>query len=191
MIMRCAARPPRFLATLGMTFALLLSACSFFSRTKNTIYSIEPVAGTVVSARGTPVGIESVELPPGFDRRDIVVRQANQQLDVRGTQLWSASLQPLVMHALAFDIAKRLPEGMVILPGQAKPASMRPIDVVFEEIAAGPGNNVNVDTRWTLGGVTHHERIAVPIESLDSSRVADGMSRALGELADRIAASLR
>jgi uncharacterized lipoprotein YmbA len=156
-------------------------------RTKNTIYSIETVPGTVVNVLGAPVGIDSIELPPGFDRREIVVRQANQQLDVRGTQLWSASLQPLVLHTLAFDLAGRLPAGMVILPGQSKPAAMRSIDVVFEQIAAGPGNNITLDARWTLAGAAHREQITVPIDSLDSAMIAEGMGRAIGELSDRMA----
>ena len=87
---------------------------------------------------GTPITIETIELPPGFDRKDVVVRKANNQLDVRGTQQWSANLGPLVLHTLAFDLADRLPAGMVVLPGAAKPAAMRSIDVTFEELAAGP-----------------------------------------------------
>jgi uncharacterized lipoprotein YmbA len=104
---------------------LLLTGCSFFSRTKNDIYSLDRIPGTPSASRGTPIGIESVELPPGFDRREIVVRKADHQLEVRSNQLWSAGLQTAVLHTLAFDLASRLPEGMVILPGQVKPPAMR------------------------------------------------------------------
>ena len=168
---------------------LLLSGCSFFSRTKNNIYSIDRIPGTPVAMRGAPLGIESLELPPGVDRREIVVRKAGQLLDVRSNELWSADLKPLVLHTLAFDLASRLPEGMVILPGETKPAAMRPIDVVFEQLAAGPDQKVVLDARWKLDNVTHHESIAVDIPSLDSKNVATGMSQALAQLADRIAAS--
>jgi uncharacterized lipoprotein YmbA len=168
---------------------LLLSGCSFFSRTKNNIYSLDRIPGTAVAMRGTPLGIESLELPPGVDRREIVVRKADQKLDVRANELWSADLKPLVLHTLAFDLASRLPEGMVILPGETKPAAMRPIDVVFEQLAAGPDPKFVLDARWTLDNVTHHESIAVDIPSLDSKNVATGMSQALAQLADRIAAS--
>ena len=169
---------------------LLLSGCSFFSRTKNDIYSLDRIAGAPVAARGTPIGIESVELPPGLDRREIVVRKADHQLEVRSNELWSAGLQTAVLHTLAFDLASRLPEGMVILPGQVKPAAMRSIDVVFEELAAGPEQKVILDARWKLGDVTHHETIAVDVPSLDSKNVATGMSQAIAALADRIAAAL-
>jgi len=168
---------------------LLLSGCSFFSRTKNDIYSLDRIPGASLIAQGTPIGIESLELPPGLDRREIVVRKADHQLEVRPNELWSAGLQTAVLHTLAFDLASRLPEGMVILPGQVKPAAMRSIDVVFEELAAGPEQKVILDARWKLGDVSHHETIAVDVPSPDSRNVATGMSQAIAALADRIAAA--
>ena len=165
----------------------LLASCSFFSRSKSTIYSIEPVPGTVANVRGVPVGIDSVELPPGFDRREVIVRKPDHQLDVRGTDQWSGSLETMVVHTMAFNLASRLPEGMVILPGAPKPAAMRPIDLAFSEIAAGPENKVVLDVRWNG---TNHEHIEVPIASLGSKDIATGMSQALAALADRVVAGL-
>ena len=173
--------------------SLLLASCGFFSRTKNNFYSLERIAPmtAVAAARGVPIAIDSIELPPGFDRKDIVVRKANHQLDVRGTEQWTASLEPLVLHTLAFDLASRLPEGMVILPGQIKPlGAARSISVVFGEFAAGPESNVTLDARWTIENVAHQEHIDVPISSLDSANIADGFSRAVAQLADRMAAQL-
>jgi uncharacterized lipoprotein YmbA len=166
----------------GLLLALLFVSCSFFSRTKSQIYSLDRVPGTVVNLRGTPIAINSIELPPGFDRKEIVVRNANNQLDVRGTQQWSATFSDLVLHTLAFDLADRLPQGMMILPGETTPAAVRAIDIAFEEIAAGPDAKVVLDARW----LTHHEHIEVPISSLDSANVASGVSQAIATLADRI-----
>lgn len=181
-------------ATLALV--IFIAGCGLFSRSKSTFYSLDRIPGTVVAASGAPVGIDSLELPPGFDRRDVVVRQANQQLDVRSTEQWSANLQPLVLHTLAFDLAARLPEGMVILPGAAKPlGAMRTIDVVFEELAAGPENQLVLDARWKISetsgaAIAGHERIAVPLESLASANVAAGTSQALAQLADRLATQI-
>ena len=169
---------------------LLLASCSFFSKSQSKYYSLDripPATAPAASARGTvPVGIDNVELPPGLDRREIVVRKANQQLEIRSAEQWSASFQPLVLHTLAYDLADRMPEGTVILPGASKPATMQPIDVVFEELAAGPSNVVTLDCHWTEGNVAHREHITVDIPSLDSANIASGISRALGMLADRL-----
>jgi uncharacterized lipoprotein YmbA len=181
-----------------VVLSLLLTGCSFFSKSQSKFYSLDriPPAAPPANVRGLPLGIDGVELPPGLDRREIVVRKADHQLDVRANEQWSALLQPLVLHTLAFDLAARLPEGMVILPGESKPpGAMRSIDVVLEELAAGPDTKVILDGRWIVKDpgkpdITHHERIAIDIPSLDSANIATGMSQALGTLADRMAAEL-
>lgn len=174
---------------------LVMSGCSFFSRSKSNFFSLDRFAGPVVNVRGLPVGIDSIELPPGVDRGEIMVRTANDKDDVRSSDQWTATFSQLVLHTLASDLADRLPQGMVVFPGEAKPLAMRSIDLAFEELAAGPDNKVTADAQWVLHekgrpDVAHHERIAIDIPSLDSANVAAGMSRALATLADRIAAGL-
>jgi uncharacterized lipoprotein YmbA len=169
-------------------FALLLAGgCGFFSRTKNTFYSLEPVPGTRMSKGGTPIGIEGLELPPGLDRRDIIVRDANHTVDVRGTNQWTAPLEEMVIHTLAFNLASRLPEGMVVLPGQAKPSAMRSLYITMGELASGPEPVFVLDAQWTVDGRATHERIEVPMASLESAEVVKAMNAALGMFADRIA----
>jgi len=182
-----------------LLLTLLLAGCGFFSKTQSKFYSLDrlPPAAPPVATRGLPVAIDGVELPPGLDRREIVVRLANQQLQVRSNEQWSASLQPLVLHTLAYDVADRLPEGMVILPGATRPSgAVRAIDVVFEDFMAGPDAKVVLDGRWIVRvsgqtDVTHHERISIDIPSLDSPNVASGTSQAVAAFAERIAAGLR
>ena len=104
-----------------------------------------------------------------------------------------AMAPPLSAAVFALNVlfwTVRLPAGMVILPGEAKPAAMRSIDLAFEELAAGPDTKVVLDAHWSVSGVARHERIEVPIASLDSTAIASGMSQALAALADRIVASL-
>jgi uncharacterized lipoprotein YmbA len=177
--------------------ALLLAAgCSFFSKSKSKFFSLDRIPPAAAPAAGTaraPIGIGGIELPPGFDRREIVIRKANHQMEVRASDQWSAGLQDLVLHTLAFDLADRLPEGTVILPGAAQPAAMRSIDVVFEDLSAGPDAKVTLDARWTATApaLAGHEQIVIDIPSLDSANVATGTSQAIAALADRIAAKLR
>ena len=138
-----------------------------------------------------PVGIDALELPPGLDRRGIVLRGADHKVEVRGTNQWTSDLQEMVLHTLAFDLANRLPEGMVVLPGQPKPNAMRPISIAFDDLAAGPDKVFVLDARWTLGDVTHHERITMQLQSVDSPAIVTAMNQALATLADRIALGVR
>lgn len=169
---------------------ILLTSCSFLGKTKDTFFSLSPLPGTVRNVTGTPIGIDGIELPPGIDRREIVLRKTDGQLDVRGTELWAGPLGEMVLHTLAFDLAKRLPEGMMTLPGAATPSAMRPVRIVFEDLAAGADGQFVLDARWTLGGITNHERITVNAKSGTSADIVAAMNEALSTLADRIVAKL-
>jgi uncharacterized lipoprotein YmbA len=172
----------------------LAAGCGILKRPPNQFYSLATVPGTVQQTTGLPLGIDGIELPPGFDRRGIILHDADHKLEVRGTHQWAAPLEEMVIHTLAFDLASRLPAGMVVLPGQAKPAAMRSLYVTFSDLAPGPDNVFVLDARWTLTTTgqpeqSGHERITVPMPSDESPAVVDAMSSALGTLADRIAAA--
>jgi uncharacterized lipoprotein YmbA len=167
---------------------LLIAGCGFLKRPPNQFYSLDtvpPAAPAVAAIGGVPLGIDGIELPPGFDRRGIVVRGADHKFEVRGTHQWASSLEEMVIHTLAFDLAARLPEGMVVLPGQAKPGAMRSLYVTFEDLAPGPDGVFVLDARWTIGEMTGHERITVNT-AMESPAIAAAMSQALGMLADRV-----
>jgi len=175
---------------------LLVAACSFLKKSQPRIFPIDKIAATtpaatVTGTRGTPFAIEGLELPPGIDRREIVVRRADRQLDVRESDLWAAQLQPLMLHTLAVDLASRLPEGMLILPGELRPAAVRSIDVVVEDLAVGPDPHIVLDAHWVEGNVSHREHVAIDVPSLESPNVSTGMSQVIAALADRIASQLR
>ena len=175
-----------------LLLSVMLSGCGFLSRTKSTFYSLDttPFVGASAATTGVPIAIEGIELPPGLDRREIAVRGAGRRLEIRETHQWSGPLEDMIIHTLAFNAARRLPEGMVVLPGQAKPAgAVRPLSITFEELAAGPENRFVLDARWKWGrgGPAGHERIEIPMPSLDSAEVVRAMSAALGQLSDRIA----
>jgi uncharacterized lipoprotein YmbA len=182
----------------AMFLLMFLGGCGLLRPQQKQYFSLDtiPPAAPRVAIAGLPIGVDTVELPPQIDRREIVLRESNGRLNLRGTELWSAPLKAMVVHTLAFDLAGRLPEGMIVLPGQGKPVGVtRSIYVVVEEFGAGPDPVLVLDARWILRnpGVAdsiRHERIDVPIGSLDRAQIASAMSRALATLADRIAAAL-
>jgi uncharacterized lipoprotein YmbA len=181
-----------------LMMVLLFPGCGFFSRPKNQFYSLDTIpvqAPARAIVGGVPVGLDGIELPPGFDRRGIVLRGPDHKFEVRGTHQWASSLEEMVIHTLAFDLASRLPEGMVILPGHAKPAAMRSLFVTFEDLAPGPDNVFVLDARWSITEtgaqeLTKHERITIPLTSMESPAIAAAMSQALAALAERIVAAM-
>ena len=192
-------------AVAALLAVVLLAGCGLMRRPEIHHYSLEVIApaapaaaapGPPSAVAAPPVGLAAIVLPPGLDRQEVAVRRNDGRLDVRGTELWAAPLETLVLHTLAFDLAGRLPEGAVVLPGQTQPTGgLRSLDVAFEELAAGPEPVLVLDARWTLrtpgaADLARRERIAEPLASLDSAEIAAGTSRALAELADRLAPEL-
>ena len=177
---------------------LLVTACGFFSKSAPPkLYALDRIgpaaAAPAASVRALPIGIDAVELPPGVDRKEVVVRQPDHRLEVRGGEQWSAPFKDLVLHTLAFDLAARLPVGTVIVPGETKPAAMRSIDVAFEELAANADRSVVADARWVVHepgrpDIAHRDRIVANVASLDGPQIATGLSQVLAGLADRMAA---
>ena len=177
---------------LVLMVVMLTCGCGILKRVPNQFYTLDTIpVETRVARTGAPVGLDTIELPPGIDRRGIVLSDKDNKLEVRGTHQWASPLEEMVLHTLAFDLANRLPDGLIVLPGQPRPSGARSLAVTFEDLAAGPENVFVLDARWTLGeGPTHHERITVPLQSTETPAVVTGMSQALGMLADRIAAGM-
>lgn len=163
----------------------VLASCSFFSKTKSTIYSLDvesPGDEHVIPTLATPIALGSVELPPGLDRREIVVRKGDHQLDIRANDLWPSNLQPLVVHVLAFDLARCVPNGMVVLPGESVRPGTRTIDVVIEDFTADPEGTVTLQARWN----GHPDGVIIHTGFTDSAHVAKAMSDALALFAQRM-----
>ncbi len=184
-------------AALPLFLALFAAGCGLLKPQQKAHYALRtvPPAAAAPAVAGPPIGIGAVELPPGIDRREIVIRERDQRLELRGRDLWASPLEAMVVHTLAFDLADRLPEGMVVLPGSLKPGgAMRSLYVIVETFEAGPESALVLDARWSIGPATpastRRERIEVPLESLESGAIAEGMSRVLGILADRVVAQL-
>lgn len=177
---------------------VLVSGCGFFGRSKNKFYSLDtipPQPAAVASIGGTPLGVDGIELPPGIDRREVVTLGENHTVNISGSNLWASPLEEMVIHTVAFNLAGRLPEGMVILPGQAKPTAMRALYVTFEELSAGPNGEFVLDARWVVTApgtpeLAGRDRVTIAGAGKDPAQVVAAMSNALAQLADRIVAKL-
>ena len=88
--------PACALGVLCAFLTLASSGCSFLSSKPSRFYSLDRIPTQTPASRvaGLPIGIDVV-LPPGVDRKEVVVRQADHRLEIRGREQWTATLQPL------------------------------------------------------------------------------------------------
>lgn len=177
---------------------LMLASCGSSPTTR--FFALEPVAGRSPGAAPAlaPVGVDDVHLPALLDRLDIVRQGSQGRVLISDRDKWGAPLDEMTRRVLAQDLASRLPPGSVVLPGAAQGQLQKAAIVIDAQEFDGDGaGNVVLEADWTLltgsprKAVLHrHERIeAATAAGFDAQPQA--MSRALGLLADRIAAALQ
>ena len=181
-----------------MMVAAVLTACP--SSPAIQYYTLNSIAPTVAADGHTSysVWIATVIVPKTLDRTQLVRRASANRLDVSENNRWAAPLDDMVRRVLSQDLASRLPEGMVIQPGEPLPsARLRRISVDLSTFESDLEGHVVLNAQWTLvsgdnGAVQlrRDEHIVINAGSGIPDAVSAGMSRALAILADRIAAAL-
>ncbi|MGH6957257.1 MAG: PqiC family protein, partial [Caulobacteraceae bacterium] len=122
---------------------------------------------------------------------------APDRLNLADQDQWGAPLGQLIRRALAQDLQARLAPGTLILPGAPRPAGARALVVNVIEFQPGTDGRVRLQASWTLMA----GKPLAAVLTRDASLVSEGpttggqsqaaaMSALLGELSDRIAASL-
>jgi uncharacterized protein len=179
----------------------LLAGCSGSPPTQ--FYTLDPVSAAVPAPTSTPtrshrpIVIGQVQLPPTLDRLSLVTRTGPDQLAVSDENRWAAPLDDIVRRTLAADLAARLPPGSVLAPGDPVPSSgARTLTVDVQDFIPDQ-RHVTLNARWTLLAgtpprpvLTKREMIDMTAASPTTAAEVAAMSRALGTLADRIAAHL-
>jgi uncharacterized lipoprotein YmbA len=158
-----------------------------------TLHSIPPDT-SVHGAAGTPVRVGAVHIPAMLDRPQLVAERSDDRLDIREERRWGAPLDEMARRVLSENLAARLPGGMVLDATSPAAADARNIVVDIREFEPDPHDRVILDGSWAVGGggsqppqAPHDVHIETPAGT-DSQ--ANAMSRALGQLADDIAAAL-
>ncbi len=174
---------------------LLLTACAASPPTR--YYTLDRVPGTAVTPTDrTPVRLDRVTIPAELDRRELVLHVGPDRLRITGQDRWAAPLDDLMLRTLSADLAARLPPGVVADPRE--PLGTAPRRLLYVQIGrlyADEHCAVELAAAWTLetpNAASHRasEVLSVPPQGECPGAAPAGIDRALGELADRIAAAL-
>jgi uncharacterized lipoprotein YmbA len=176
------------------TALLLLTACS---SAPTHFYRLEAKAPeTVASYRPTLVRVTSVTVPRLLDRDQIVRTTGSEQVELGAFDHWAAPLDALIEQSLTQDLVLRLPEGSVIPANAATSAPVLTIAVDMLRFDGDAAGHITLDAFWSAAadptnpGTSHHEHIELDTGNGTYAGIADGMSKAVGLLADHIAEQL-
>lgn len=186
----------RVRARLCATIApLVLAACG--SSPATHFYTLDPMppGRPRAALAGSLIQVGQVILPPDLDRLSIVTRAGPDRLAVSGEDRWAAPLDGMVQRVLAADLAARLPQGQVLAPGDpAPPGGVRTVALNVRRFDSDAAGQVVLDAGWALLSGTPpapvrrgHEVVTVQAAAAAAGPEAAAMSRALADLADRIA----
>jgi uncharacterized lipoprotein YmbA len=173
--------------------ALALCACH---SAPTRIYDINPAPPLtrVDNYQSPPLRIDTVDVPPGWDRIEILTPKAGGELEIDDFDRWSAPLTQVIRQVLSADLDARLPSGAVIYPHLPKPGSALGINVDILDFVIGSSQS-SMSASWVItpaaGTQAARRNVATlnnPGAATDAAAVARAWSELIGQLADRIAA---
>ena len=178
-----------------LVLVLAIAGCGSSPRTQFYTLDAVPAEGAITVASGTNrVEVGHVGLPATLDRQSMVRQGSGDHLVISDQDRWAAPLDELTRRALTGDLRDRLPPGTVLAPGDPTPPGTRTLVLNVARFMPDASGHVTLTADWSWqapgkSAVPRHEAIHVTTHGQGGEAVADAMSRALGELADRIASA--
>jgi uncharacterized lipoprotein YmbA len=187
-----------------VALGLGLAACGHSDQTRfftlDPIAPAQPIAATSVEP---PIRLRRVTIPPALDRVELTREISPGEVKVSDVEHWAAPLGQTAVQVLAEDLAARLPAGALIPPPAPLPPGGLDVDVDILAFNVAGGQAV-MQASWseiarpsaaTNGSPampqssTRLVELTAPVDASGGLAEAQGLSRLLGQLADRIASS--
>lgn len=181
--------------------AVALAGCGTSPPTR--FYTLEPIGpstGTALSRIASPpLQVRAVNVPPAWDRIELLREIGPGQVQVREFDQWAAPLGRSAQQALTENLAARLPAGAVLFSQVARSAEAvtgteLTVDILSLRI---DGRTASMQVGWAVRSLPAAgwrralpATLEVPMTGESGEATAQALSRLLGRLADLIVADL-
>lgn len=178
--------------TIALLLAFGLTGCA--ANLPMTYLVLSPTAGPVYADAGPDVAVGRVSMPSVLDRSFLMTGHGENVLNINYNAQWAAPLAGMAQTILARDLAARLPDHRVLMPGDTIPSNASVVSV--NVITFLPYlDHVVLEADWSAADATgktgQGDRVVITTPSSSSPQAqAQSMSVALGQLADKIAEEL-
>jgi uncharacterized lipoprotein YmbA len=132
-----------------------------------------------------------------LDRPEVVTQILPNRLSIDESDRWGVPLAQLMRRTLAQDLTSRLPPGVFIFPDAPAPPDTRMLVVTVLDAETDASGTGTLQAAWTLQSgqparatLTQQATLKAALENRGAAAQAAALSRILGALADRIAASV-
>jgi hypothetical protein len=183
-------------AILCLPLALLLAACAGKPTTYLTLSGV-PAHDRSAIAGGPPLAVSHIQIPPSIDRTQLTTATGPGSLHVAGKVSWAGPLAGMIQIVLARDLAARLPDMTVLMPGDpVPPGGVREVRVTIQNFMPDQSGAVSLDADWSVmaadgQAILRHGRFHDALPGAPQPGAEAGtMSTAIARLADVIAHGL-
>lgn len=187
----------RAAAGLACVLAMTLAGCAHSVPTRYVTLNPLPADAPLATAPTAPVQLTAVHIPAVLDRLEVVSLAAPNRLTIDETDRWGAPLAQMMRGTLAQDLLTRLPAGSFVVPDAPAPPGTRKLVVTVLDATADANGTLTLQAEWTLLAAQQDQAplrqqltLNEKIDGHDALAQAAALSRVLGDLADRIAASV-
>ncbi len=180
-------------------FPLLSAGCASSPPIRYYTLTEVPATSRLTAPENTvPVRLDRVTLPAELDRFQLVRRVDATRLQIVENDRWAAPLEDTIRRVLSDDLADRLPPALVASPFEPAVGEKRQsLSVDIEEFYGDAACAVTLRAAWVLkqpdsqsSRGTEEARIPGGSDCSGPGAIPPAMSRALGQISDRIAAAI-
>jgi len=192
-----SGRAPVAVKASPLLIVLIAAGCGHSPPVRYVTLSAEPSVASPATTHMQPVQLTAVHIPAELDRPELVTQTSANQLAIHETDRWGAPLGQLMRRTLAQDLLTRLPAGSFVLPDAPAAPDTRKLVVTVLNAEAGANGALALQASWTLlsgqpshAVLTQQVSLTSDMSGSDATAQAAALSRLLGQLADRISASI-
>jgi uncharacterized protein len=193
-----------FVAAACVAFSLL--GCGTFSAkpdpsrffTLSALPPLAPEAAKSPAESGISLGIGPVTLPGYLDRQEIVIRVAQNQINLAENDLWAEPLEENFSRVLSQNVAAILRADRVnAYPWAIDKKPVYQVEVEVLRFEANTAQEVQLSARWTVrnsgkkDSLRYREtRLSRPAKARSTDASVAALSEALADLSREIAAAI-
>ena len=179
---------------IALVCLVLLSGC-IIQKPDTRYYTLAVDNETAGSPHsGLRLGIGPIEIPDLIDRREVVIRQNDNRVEILPFDLWGGSLSEDIRNTLASNIAKHIGTDQLIFYPFHGAKIDRQIRVTILELSGIPGKEAQLNALWSVEQTgnkaqakTNRSHYTVALGENQISAVVAGYSKLLAMLAEDIA----
>jgi uncharacterized protein len=173
------------------TGAALLASCT---SPNPSLYTLEMLPGPAYRSRPRVIELRGIGLARYLERSQIVRSSENYRLEVLSNDWWGEPLDAMIGRTLERGLTQRLPGSTVYLENGAISAEPdATVQVNVERLDQDASGMVRLVAQFSIlrrAGGTHGVTLLAPTRGPTTADLVAAMSEVVGQLADRIAASL-